>query len=83
MKGFLSKCAVLKVDLLQDRQIRYWQACMCALLSPKILQAGAVKGLRLHPLVPIATRGTCHRLLFAGVAVQLEIGRWSGTTAAP
>ena len=56
---------------------------MCALLSPKILQAGGVKGLRLQPLVPTATRGTCHRLLFAGVSVRLGIGRWSGTTAAP
>ena len=45
VKGFLPKCTALKVDLLQDYQIHCLQACMCALLSQKILQAGVVKGL--------------------------------------
>ena len=44
MKGFLSKC----VDLLQDHQIYCFQACMCALFSPEIVQAGAEKGLNLE-----------------------------------
>ena len=47
VKGLLAKCTVLKVDLLQDRQICCFQACMGALLSPDILQAGAVKGLKI------------------------------------
>ena len=46
VKGFLPKGTVLKVDLLQDHQIYCFQACMCAFLSTKILQAGAVKGLK-------------------------------------
>ena len=45
VKRFLSKCTVLKVDLLQDRQMYYLQALMCALFSPEISQSGAVKGL--------------------------------------
>ena len=45
VKGFLPKCTVLKVDLLQDHQIYCLEACMCALFSPEISQAGAVKGL--------------------------------------
>ena len=45
MKGFPSKCAVLKLDLLYDHQVCCLQACMCALFSPEILQAVAVKGL--------------------------------------
>ena len=39
----LSKCTVLKVGLLQDHQIHSLEAC--ALFSPEILQAVAVKGL--------------------------------------
>ena len=45
VKGFLSKCAVLKVDLLQDHQVYCLEACTGALLSPENLQAGAVNGL--------------------------------------
>ena len=45
VEGFLSKCTVLKVDLLQDHQIYCLEACMCELFSPGILQAVAVKGL--------------------------------------
>ena len=45
MKEFLSKCAVLKVDLLQYYQIYCLQTCMYAHFSPETLQAGAVKGL--------------------------------------
>ena len=45
LKGFLPKCTVLKLDLLQDHQIYCFRACMCTLFSPEILQAGAVKGL--------------------------------------
>jgi len=45
VKGFLSKCTVLKVDLLYDHQIYRFQACMSAIFSPEILQARAVKGL--------------------------------------
>ena len=35
----------VKVNLLQDHEIYCWEACMCALFSPEILQAAAVKGL--------------------------------------
>ena len=35
VKGFLSKCTVVKVDLLQDRHIYCLQAWMCALFSPE------------------------------------------------
>ena len=45
IKGFLSKCTVLKVDLISDQQIYCFQACICTLFSLEILQAGAVKGL--------------------------------------
>ena len=45
MKGFLSKCIVLKSELLYDHQIYCLQARMCTLFSPEVLQAGAVKGL--------------------------------------
>ena len=45
VKGFLSKCSVLKVDVLYDRQIYCLEACMCAPFSPEILQAGVEKGL--------------------------------------
>ena len=45
MKEFLPKCTVLKVDLLYDHLIYYLQACMRAIFSPEVLQAGAVKGL--------------------------------------
>ena len=38
-------CTLLKVDLLQDSQLYCLEACMCALSSPEILQAVAVKGL--------------------------------------
>ena len=57
VKGFLSKCIVLKVDLLQDHQIHCLQACMCALFSPEILQAGAVKGLN-YIIVPCEKFGS-------------------------
>ena len=43
VKGFLSKCTVLKDFLFH--QIYCLEACMCALFSPEILQAVAVKGL--------------------------------------
>ena len=45
VKGFLSKCTVLKVDLLQDHKIYCLQACMCAPFSPEMSHAAAVKGL--------------------------------------
>ena len=45
MNGFLLKCTVLEVDLLQDHQIHCLEVCMCALFSPEIVQAVAVKGL--------------------------------------
>ena len=45
-KGFLSKCTALTVDLLQGHQIYSLEVYMCALFSPEILQAGAVKGLK-------------------------------------
>ena len=48
VKGFLSKCTVPKADLLQDHHIYCLQACMGALFSQKILQAGAVKGLNMY-----------------------------------
>ena len=35
VKRFLSKCTILKADLLQDHQICCLQACMCALFSPE------------------------------------------------
>ena len=41
VKGFLSKFTVFKVHLLYDHQIYCLRACMCALFSPEILQAGA------------------------------------------
>ena len=50
MNAFLSKCTVLKVDLLQDHQIYCLQVCLCTLFSPEIVQAGAVKGLKSPPL---------------------------------
>ena len=40
VKGFLSKCTVLKVDFVVWKRVR-----MCAFFSPDILQAEAVKGL--------------------------------------
>ena len=46
VKEFLSKCTVLKVDLLYDHQIYCLRACMCALFSPEILQGVAMKGLK-------------------------------------
>ena len=45
VKELLSKCTVLKVDVLQDHQIYSFQACMFALFRPEILQAAAVKRL--------------------------------------
>ena len=48
VKGFLAKCTVLKVDLSSDCHIHCLQACMRAIFSPEILQAGAVKGLMLY-----------------------------------
>ena len=45
-KGLISYCTELTVDLLQDYQTYYLQACMCALFSPDILQAGAMKGIQ-------------------------------------
>ena len=44
MKKYVSKRTVLKVDLLQDRQIYCLQACMIAFFRPE--QAVAVKGLK-------------------------------------
>ena len=49
VKRLVSKCTALKVGLLQDRLVYCLRACMCALFSPKILQAGAVKGLIIIP----------------------------------
>ena len=46
VKAFLSKCTVLKLDLLHDHQMYGLEVCMRALFSPVILQAGAVKGLK-------------------------------------
>ena len=45
LKGLPSKRTVLKVELLEDHQIYCLHVCICALLSPEILQDGAVKGL--------------------------------------
>ena len=45
VKRFLSKCSILKADLLQDHQTYCLQARMCALFSLEILQAVAVKRL--------------------------------------
>ena len=47
VKEFLSKCTVLKADSLQDHLIYCLQACMCEPFRPEMLQAGAVKGLKL------------------------------------
>ena len=44
VKGFLSKCTVFKVDLLQDHEIYCLEACMFALFSPEILQARGSEG---------------------------------------
>ena len=46
VKGFLSKCTLLKVDLLQNHRIYCLEARMGALFSQEISQAGEVKGLR-------------------------------------
>jgi len=46
VKGFLSKCTVLKVDFVTGpSNILFAGVCISALFSPEILQAGAVKGL--------------------------------------
>ena len=45
VRGFLSKRTTFKVDLLLDHQTYCVQTCMSTLFSPKIAQAGAVKGL--------------------------------------
>ena len=45
VKGFLSKFTVLKENFVEKHQIYCLRACVCALFSPEILQAGAVKGL--------------------------------------
>ena len=59
VKGFLSKCTVLKLDLLWDHQIHRLEACMCALFSPEILQAWAVKGLTVAALSMQCREGGC------------------------
>ena len=46
VKSFLSKCALLKVDLLQDHQIYCLQACMCALYSPEIFTGFGSEGVK-------------------------------------
>ena len=48
LKGLLLKRTVLKANLWQDHQVYRFGACMFALFSPEILQAGAVKGLYKH-----------------------------------
>ena len=49
-----SKRAILKSDLLQDREILVFAGVyMCALFSPDILQAGAVEGLLLSVWIPV------------------------------
>ena len=53
VKGILSKCKVLKVDLLQDRQVYCLEEIMWALFSLEILQAWAVKGLNYEPVLKI------------------------------
>ena len=50
VKGFLPKGTVLKADWL----LSCLQACMCALFSLEILQAGAVKGLMLGSVEDVA-----------------------------
>ena len=45
MKGFLPKCTVLKVDLLQDHQIYCWQAPVCVNFSARIFyRLGQLRG---------------------------------------
>ena len=51
MDGFLLKCTVLEVDLLQYHHIYCLEACMCAFFSRTILQAVAVKGLNRSCLI--------------------------------
>ena len=45
VKGVMSKCTVLRTDLLYYHHTHCLEARMCDLLSPEILQAEAVKGL--------------------------------------
>ena len=46
VKGFLSKWTALKVRFVVGPSNCCLQACRCAVFSPEILQAGAVKGLK-------------------------------------
>ena len=46
MKGFPSKGTVLCTALVQDRKTNSICRRVCAFLSPEIVQAGAVKGLK-------------------------------------
>ena len=53
-KGFLSKCTVLKVGLLQDHEMCGLQACMCALFSPQMFTGCGSGGVKL--LLELSTK---------------------------
>ena len=63
VKGFLSKCTVLKVDWLQDCQKICLEACVCTHFSLETLQAGAVKGLK-HTATSLYTHTTHFSIKF-------------------
>ena len=63
MKGLLPKGTVLKVDLLEDRQMYCLLACMWALFSPENVRTGAVK--RLIAYYPLYFAGSELEPIFA------------------
>ena len=46
MKGIISKCTVLKADLLQDHQIHCFEEYMCALFSPENFEGYGSEGVK-------------------------------------
>jgi len=71
---FLSKCTVLKVDLLPHHQRDWLMACRCTLFSPEILQAGAVKGLNVLSHIKTAIACQCLARIIAVRRVNKRMG---------
>ena len=44
LEGSLSKCAILKVELLQDRQMHCWQAPEVHISAPEFYKLGQWRG---------------------------------------
>ena len=73
VKGFLSKCVVLTVDLLQDHQIYCLRACMRVHLSaPEIVTDWGSEGVK-HDRAWSLYVGMGHRYVLAGLCARPEI----------